>query len=255
MSKGFGTADDKGVPSYEESIATSPPLSRDHKDLPRPSLHTQLTDARTRRIRNLLATYVEPQLYTQFLDGISKRSFVLIPADVLTKQPDLTAKDVVGLPDTATVSVFRLHGDENRAAFWQQPGVLQELQSSLRARLAASGHNVEVPAGPAGPSGESKVLQSPPLEEPQKRTSPSWLKRQFGTPDPQHDPTATTNYKLGWRPEEESLPRTTLAMEEVRVLVRIRDVSFRVETEMGLLDSVTAKVLWLDLEVGAGAPS
>jgi hypothetical protein len=248
MSEKFGFAEDEGLPQYEEST-TSPRalLSSDSKDLPRPSLHTQLTETRTRRIQNLLATYIEPLLYSQFLDGIYKRSFILIPADILTKQHNLAAKDIVGLPDAGNVSVIRLHGDANRAAFWQQPGVLKELTSSLRAGLAASGHKVQAPSDNAP---ADSALQSPPVDQIQRRNSPSWLKKQFSTPGPEHDPTATTNYKLGWRAEEEDVASRKLGLDEIRVLVKVRDVSFRVETEMGLLDSVTGKILWLELEVG-----
>jgi hypothetical protein len=247
MSEKLGfEADNEEVPPYEES-RTATRVLPDSKDLPRPSLHTQLTETRTRRIHNLLATYIEPQLYSHFLDGMYKRAFLLIPSDSLTQQRDLSSKNIVGLPDASNVSVIRLDDDENRAAFWQQPGVLQELTSSLRARLAASGHKVEMPDN----SPPETALTSPPADQSEQRASPSWLRKQYGIPGPLHDPTATTNYKLGWRSEEEDLPKSKLGLDEVRVLVKVRDVSFRVETEMGLLDSVTGKVIWLELEVGA----
>jgi hypothetical protein len=246
MSEKSGLADNYGAPPYEDST-TPPPAFSESKEIARPSLHSQLTETRTRRIQNLLAAQIEPLLYSHLLDGIYKEVFLVIPSDILTQQHNLATKDIVGLQDTGNVNVVRLYGDENRAAFWQQPGVLQELASSLRARLAASGYTVEPAANAAA---ETAQRSQPPLDQPQRQTSPSWLKKQFSTPDPQHDPTATTNYKLGWRSEDEGQARRTLALDEVRVLIKVRDVSFRVETEMGLLDSVTGRVLWLQLEVG-----
>jgi hypothetical protein len=247
MSEKFGLEDDYGAPPYEESTPP-PPAFADSKERPRPSIRTQLSETRTRRIHNLLATHIEPVLYSQFSDGINRRAFLVVPADVLTRQHNLAAKDIVGLPDDGSITVIRLYGDEDRAAFWQQPGVLQELTSSLRARLAASGHKVEATSDPV-----VEAAQEPqPPDLPQRQTSsPSWFKKPSTTPIPQHDPTATTDYKLGWRSENEDLPRKKLELDEVRVSVKVKDVSFRVETEMGLLDSVTGKILWLALEVGA----
>jgi hypothetical protein len=245
MSGKLDLEDDNEAPPYERST-TPPPAFSDSKDTPRTSLHAQLTETRTRRIQHLLTCHIEPVLYSQFLDGIYKRAFIIIPADILTKQQHLAADDIVSLPNAGNVTVIRLSGDDHRAAFWQQPGVLQELASSLRARLTASGHKVESPTNIATESAQP----SPSLEPSQQRTSSSWLKKQFGTPDPYYDPTATTNYKLGWRSENEDVPQRKLALDEVRVVAKVRDVSFRVETEMGLLDSVTGKVLGLELEVG-----
>lgn len=253
--------DDYASPPYEESKTTTPPPAFScSKEPPRPSLHTQLMETRTRRIHSLLTAYIEPLLYSGFLDGIYKRAFLVVPADTLTQQPHLEAKDIVaGPPNASNVSVIRLDGDENRSAFWQQPAVLQELASSLRARLAASGHRVEPdPAMPGFATTETApgaARRSPTMMDESQRqrqqSSPSWLAKKFGTPGPTHDPTATIKYKLGWRAEDEELPRRELALDEVRVLVKARDVSFRVETEMGLLDSVTARVLWLELHVGS----
>lgn len=237
---------DQEAPPYEDST-TSPPAFSDSKYLPRSAFHTQLAEIRTRRIHDLLTTHVEPLLYSQFLDGVYKRAFIVLPADILTQQLDLAAEDIVSLPNAENVTVIRLHGAENRVAFWQQPGVLQELAASLRARLVTSGHTVE---GTFTEVLTETPQRSPASHQTQQPASSSWLKKQFGTPGPHHDPTATTNYRLGWRSEDEDLPRRKLALDEMRVLVRVREVSFRVETEMGLLNSVTGKVLCLEIEMG-----
>jgi hypothetical protein len=247
MADKLGLERDYEAPPYEDST-TPPPAFSERKEHDRPALHAQLADTRTRRIQYVLTTHIEPLLYSHFLDGIDKRGFIIIPADILTQQPHLTAQDIVSLPNTGNVTVLRLGGDENSAAFWQQPSVLAELASSIRARLASSGYKVEAATAELLP--KPPPQPSPALDQTQQQASPSWFKRQFGTPGPMHDPTATTKYRLGWRSEDEDLPRRKLAQDEVRVTVRVREVSFRVETEMGLLDSVTGKALWLELEVG-----
>jgi len=240
---------DHEAPPYEDST-TQPPAFSDRKEPDRPALHAQLADIRTRRIQNVLTTHIEPLLYSHFLDGIDKRGFIIIPADILTQQPHLAAQDIVNLPNAGNFTLLRLHGDENSAAFWQQASVLEELASSIRARLTSSGYKVEATTAELLTKPQPPPQPSPALDQTQQQASPSWFKRQFGTPGPQHDPTATTKYRLGWRGEYEDLPRRRLAQDEVRVTVRVREVSFRVETEMGLLDSVTGKALWLELEVG-----
>jgi hypothetical protein len=236
------------VPPYEESTGSSRPSPlADSKDQPKPSLHNQLSETRSRRIQSLLAAYVDPVLTAQAIDGLYNTILIVIPSDILTEQSNLTAKDIVSRLESTSVKVVRIHGDENRSAFWQQKSVLQELTSSLRARLAASGHKIERP--------DDAMMQpaSPPAPLPQsqgKPSSSSWFKKQLSTPGPEHDPTASTNYKLGWRASDEDVPRRPLELDEVRVVVRVKDISFRVETAMGLLDSVTAKVLCLEFEVG-----
>ena len=246
MSEKLESGEDHRAPPYEASSTPLPAFS-ESKNSSQPSLHFQFTTARSGRILDLIKWQIEPLLYAELLEGATKSAFVIIPANVLTQQPDLAAKDIVSSHDVENITLIRLDGPENKSAFWQQPGVIQELASRLRERLATSGHKVE----PA-----STALIEPPQRtsvgdvQSQGHTSPSWLKKQFGTPGPQHDPTVTTNYRLGWRSEEEDLPQRTLALDEVRVLATARKVSFRVETEMGLLDSVTGNVLWLEIEVG-----
>ncbi|ERF73738.1 hypothetical protein EPUS_00992 [Endocarpon pusillum Z07020] len=246
MSEKLESGVDHRAPPYEAS-STPPPAFSESKNLSQPSLHFQLTTARSGRILDLIKWQIEPLLYAELLEGATKRVFVVIPANVLAKQPDLAAKDIVSSQDVEIITLIRLDGPENKSAFWLQPGVIQELPSRLRERLAASGHKVEpAPMEPIEPpqGTSTRDVQS------QRQASPSWLIRQFGTPGPQHDPTATTNYRLGWRSEKENLPQRALALDEVRVLATARPISFRVETEMGLLDSFTGTVLWLEIEVG-----
>lgn len=261
---------------YEEDSAPPPPFS-DLKQPPRPSLHSQRTEARSRRIQHLLTSSIEPPLYSDLLEGISLRIFLLVPSDILTQHPNLSATDIVGgLPNHASntqianVRLIRPHGPDNHAAFWHQPSVLTELASSLRARLAASGHKVENPlenAARSPPSLPPPIKHHPnplphlifPALLVQKAIQHLLLPPSHQPPNQPYDPTASTNFKLGWRSEREDATededldqrRTTpLAPDEVRVLVKLRDVSFRVETMMGLLDSVSGRAVWVQVEVG-----
>lgn len=246
MSEKLESGVDHRAPPYEAS-SKSPPAFSESKNPSQPSLHLQLTTARSGRIVDLVKWQIEPLLYAELLEGATQRAFVIVPANVLTQQPDLAAKDIVSSHDVENITLIRLDGPENKSAFWLQRGVIQELASRLRERLATSGHKVEpasmAPIEPAQGTSAQDVQSK-------RQTSPSWLVRQFGTPGPQHDPTATTNYRLGWRSEKENLLQRTLGLDEVRVLATARPISFRVETEMGLLDSITGTVLWLEIEVG-----
>ncbi len=237
---------DHRAPPYED-VSTPPPAFSESKNSPQPSLHAQLTAARGHRIHDLVRCQIEPLLYAQLLEGATNCAFVIIPANIFTQQPHLATKDIVSSHNIENITVIRLHGSENKSAFWQQPGVIQELASRLRERLETSGHKVE-PA-PRAPIDSTQRTSAGDVQS-QRQSSPSWLKKQFSTPGPQHDPTATTNYRLGWRSEEEDLPQSMLTQDEIRVFVTARHISFRVETEMGLLDTITGMVLWLEIEVG-----
>lgn len=256
MSETFAITDDKEVPpSYSE---TSPPQSFPSKENNAlQSIRTQREQIREKRIQTLITNTIEPLLYTNLLDGMHKRIFLLVPPDTLSDHPNLTPKSIVGLPtDTTTnnISIHHLHGSEDLEAFWQKPIVLQDLASCLRARLVEFGYKVESPNDVA-----ETITAQPSSTQEQERPQPSptsWFKKKpFNpldrtSPSPSPDPTTTTNYKLGWRSEEEDLPRRRLAPDEVRVIAKLRDVSFRVETAMGLLDSVGGTVLWVEVEVG-----
>jgi hypothetical protein len=242
--------EDEQVPSYEESVM---PLGRpaESKSAPGQPFSVQATEIRTRRIQHLLANYVEPVLYSHALDGIHRLTFVIIPSDVLTQHPNLGAKDIAGQPNATNTVVSRLTDESNRAAFWQQPAVLQDLTSSLRARLGAYGPQVQSSAGipvfAPGENGETPQQQKSRSTE----LSPSWLKRQFAVPGPLHDPTATTDYKLGWRSDDDKgQPSPKSTPGEVQAIVNFKDISFRFETEMGLLDSATGKALSIDIDLG-----
>lgn len=237
---------DDPVPSYEESARLTNHTTSDSK-IPRRPLQTQLAETRSHRIRSVITAYVEPLLDAQLLNCVARSTFILIPSDTLADLPNLAAKDLAGLPESArNASVVRLHGPDNQAAFWLQPVVVQHLLSELRYRLVASGHRIEEPVPEQRASSPQTAATSP------SETRPSWLRRNFGLGQ-QTDPTASTSHwKLGWRSEEEGdAAKRKLALDEMRVNARVKEVSVMTESELGLLLTETVKAVWLEIEVGA----
>jgi hypothetical protein len=144
MKDDFRDIDDP-VPSYEESSRLTNHSTSDTKTQRRP-LQTQFAEARSSRICNVLAAYIEPLLDTQIQNCVARNTFILIPSDTLKDLPNLSTKDLAGLPESARNAIIvRLHGPDNQAAFWLQPVVVQQLSSELKCRLAASGHKLEEP--------------------------------------------------------------------------------------------------------------
>jgi hypothetical protein len=86
-------------------------------------------------------------------------------------------------------------------------------------------------------------------------------------PGPDHDPTGDTGkWDLGWRKApstsagevaapsdwtpQPALPPNILRMDEIAIKTQLRDVSFRMENELGLLVTNTVKCVWVEIEVG-----
>jgi hypothetical protein len=69
-------------------------------------------------------------------------------------------------------------------------------------------------------------------------------------PGPDHDPTGSTgDWKLGWRSENAN-PESLISREH-GPSVRMREIAFRTETELGLLTTTTAKCIVIELESSA----
>lgn len=231
---------DDPVPSYEESSRLTNHTTSDSK-APRQNLQTQLAEARSNRIRSVLAAYIEPLFDAQILNCVASSTFILIPSDSLNNLQNISAKDLTGLPEFArSAVVVHLHGPENEAAFWLQPAIVEQLTSDLKCRLASSGYRLEDALG---------EVQKPAVVA--TTTKSSWLKRNLGFGQ-QSDPTASTrHWKLGWRPEdEEGETNKKLALDEMRVRAKVKEVSVMTESELGLLLTETVKAVWLLIEIG-----
>jgi hypothetical protein len=238
----FSHADSDRIPSYEESVASMAPPVFEGKALSRPSIQQNLGQTRSRRISEAITEYIEPLLLSFGRDGIYKKAFVLLPSDILPQQ-SLSERNLV-LSQTLPVTLIRLQGEDNQALFWQQPAVIDEFATALQALLTAS----ESDQPSFTPEASTPIAPLPP-NPPQK----SWLKKKFGLPDADQDPTGSTSqWKLGWRSEQVGAgSERGLRTDEIDAGTRLKDVSFRTETELGLLTTETVKCVWFEIEVGA----
>lgn len=276
MSKSFldpGESFDR-IPTYEESVATSshPSAFRERTT----STTSIIRQERTRRIFELVTTTIIPCFTSLLSNACNSLTVVLVPADALQTPNPVTEQNVVSPSihkHETTGSVVQLTGIDNRSSFWIQQAVVQELDQILRRELA-SGSPAQYTQvepdfkSPPPATTQLDVQPSPDTVLPPRPGKKSWLKRTFVLPGPEHDPTGETGkWDLGWRSPESSnafeagagnepalwraRERTrALSADEVAVHTRLQDVSFRTESEMGLLETTTVKCIWVEIDVG-----
>lgn len=269
------------VPSYEESIAPSPAnLTRSPPPLAReksPSNTTSLIRLeRTRRIQQQITDSVLPRFLEHLSNAVNNLTILLVPSDCLSHSGSdraITAQNVVS-PSFQTLnttgSVIELSGDGNRSSFWIQQPVLNELDTLLRRELtgvAPQQDPLDPAAGRGAPSlspSQHSFVPQPSAPLPSRPPKKSWFKRGMPQlPAPEHDPTGQTGkWNLGWRSPEltreseleaarqKERESRVLSQDEIAVTMRFRDVSFRIESEMGLLETSTVKCIWIEIEVG-----
>lgn len=271
-------APDEPIPTYEESLTTSSvPTFPGSKYTSVPSMIRQ---ERTRRIVQLVQTTLIPSFTLHLSNACTHLTIIILPSDALQHGTGISEQNVVtpSLPSHETTGIVAaLTGDENRASFWTQPVVVQELDAVLRRELSCSSIPVHtVPVAGAGEDTKAQprtqlltpfqVQPAPSATLPSRPRQKSWLKRTFVLPGPEHDPTGETGkWDLGWRSAEQqpgvddgggatrSRTRTRtlgLGPDEVAVHTRLQEVSFRTESEMGLLETSTVKCVWLEIEIG-----
>jgi hypothetical protein len=234
-------------PSYTESTNQATPLNISSKGQAPESLplHIQLAESRSHRINLIISTYIEPLLLTQGASGIFKTTFLLVPSNVTSLHHD----EVVGFPASEYIKLVRLHGAEYSSEFWRQPSVLSELESSLKARLANSGHTISQPPSLTAPI-EPALAPAPTPPAASKKSFWSRKKDNYApTPASAVEEDVTTNSKLGWRAHGEGVEGP--AMGETMVTVGPRDVCLRVVTEMGLYETRNGQAVGVTVEVGA----
>ncbi|EXJ56494.1 hypothetical protein A1O7_06838 [Cladophialophora yegresii CBS 114405] len=259
------------IPTYEEALASS---SSHTVSWPRRTTSNAISirDERTRRVFEVVTRVIIPSFADHISNLCNHITIVLVPADAFPASRTVTAQNIVSPSPHSyrtTGNVVALVGTENRASFWTQQSVLQELDRILRRELSGSS-----PAAPPKLVDEkTRSTQLPPLQvqpEPGAQLPPrpgkqSWLKRTFALPGEDHDPTGETGkWDLGWRSPEHHQTNTdqfspasqrkdgvkTLQADEVSVQTKLQDVSFRTENEMGLLETTTIKCIWIEIEVG-----
>ncbi|EGD86812.1 hypothetical protein H112_05320 [Trichophyton rubrum D6] len=251
---------DEKVPSYEESEAS---FGQDRKQplhaSPPPSLLPQhLAETRTQRIQSILTAYVDPLLFSQGSDGLYKTTFVLVPSSVASLQDAAgnaaaatpQEPQVMGFPSDEVVKLVRLQGQGHTMEFWRQPAVIAELDSALRARLAASGHRIyEQPTDAAAVSEhepeQHSQQQQQPAPAPKGKLRRSFWRLAGGSDDTIND------QKLGWRAEEPADEARKIPTGLVKVTIAWKEVALRISNEMGLYDTQRGPALCLTVEVGS----
>lgn len=214
-------------------------------------LHEHLDQTRWQRIHSVLSSYIDPAIMVQATSGLYQTVFLLIPSDVISLQvrSDNESKEpeLVGFPANEVVQLIRLEGEENNLLFWRQPAVIKGLETSLKERLALSGHVLE-----PEPT-EIKVI---PVEPETPVRSPTSTKRGFWQKTRekylyQNDTEAViTDQKLGWRTQNEGYQDTSVPKGLVRVKVEWKEVCLRVENELGLYETRKGPGISLSIEVG-----
>lgn len=253
MSKSLETENDDAIPSYEESIRAYPP-GRNPWQSP---LHHQLDDTRVQRVQHILSTYVDPLIAAQGASGLYKTIFVLIPSNVTALQADTKDSsyaqpkepEVVGFSSNDVVKLVRLAGAEHTVEFWQQPAAMEELATSLRIRMKASGHRMEDQPDPsttdmAAPTEPTSSAKTSVRSKPKRKGF-------FETTLPSE--AVVTDQKLGWRGKDEDRydSNKPLAKGVVRVCVDWKEICLRMENELGLYENRKGPGICLSVEVGS----
>ena len=275
------TSSDEPIPTYEEALASSSnsnPLSNPERRRAGSST-SSIRQERTRRIFSFVSNSILPCFASHVSNLCSHVTIVIVPADSLPRSSTVTTQNIVSPSlqnHKTTGNVITLIGDENRPSFWTQQTSVQELDQIIRSELSQPASLVveepfERPT--LGQEGKSATMPLPPFQVqptpgaqlPRRPDRQSWLKRTFALPGEGHDPTGETGkWDLGWRsptttsvnqssswaPQPRTCTASDLQADEVAVHTQLRDVSFRTENEMGLLDTTTIKCIWIEIEVG-----
>ena len=278
--------DDLSPPTYEQSTfpsKLSPSLSG-----PVPlTLPTHLSTARTSLITTLLRTHISPHLHRQAASGLSKTTLMLIPSTTTSFSSTSSSSktipgptipveagigsttytppsQVVNLPDIDseqdTIALIHLSGPENSLSFWRQEAVIRDLEQALKASLAAGGHRIFEPktidvrsgdtsgAGTSGQESEQarggEISPSSPRHEKKGGFWGRWGKG-AGSSTPPPPPTSPFD-----SPGTNTTISTPLPRGFVKVEVSLREVGLRQETDMGLYETRSGKVVVVGVEIG-----
>lgn len=259
------------VPSYEESIGSSTwtPSASQSRQVREKSQSTvtssvpeMIRQERTRRVQDLLHSNILPCFSSYLVNSVNNLTIVIVPAGSLpSTRSELSAANVV-IPSfqslSTTGAVISLSGEDNRANFWTQAPVVQELDILLHRELSGIIPQQDPLSERHKPRPQSQYQLTPQAtpELPERPQKKSWFKRALPQlPGPEHDPTGETGkWDLGWRssqpdPKENATMRA-LNLDEFSVYTKLQDVTLRTESELGLLETTTVKCIWVRVEVG-----
>ncbi|KLJ06062.1 hypothetical protein EMPG_10506 [Blastomyces silverae] len=270
----FENRPDDPAPAYEESSSSVAYNKDTTKEIPSSSqsllpLPTQLADTRTQRVDAILTKYVDPLLLSQGASGIYKTTFVLVPSSVSSLQDAVSnayttpeEPQIVGFPSNEVVKLIRLQGEENAMEFWRQPAVVAELDSALKAKLAASGHRLHQPSPNDEMTSDAvDAASSPtPAPEPSAKTTATTKKSFWGrtkdlyaTKGQDLRDVVIVDRKLGWRApgEHNANAPGKIPTGLVDVSIVWKEVCLRIANDMGLYESKKGPALCMTVEVGS----
>lgn len=254
------------IPSYEESIATSsdsnsprsPPNSvtttnKVSAQPARQSIQQRTRTERIRRLTNLVNNHIDPAVSASLENGISRFILLLLPTNALptANTSTLTHSAITSPTLSLPTTLIPLQANEKLNESQDDYPTPFLLQGIVFSDLAALVYVSLTPSSTPHIPPPEQPISSPLPNRPESRTR-SWLSRRFGLPPAEHDPTGETGkWNLGWRAGEEDPMSSGAEMdtEELRIMVKAHDVSFRVESEMGLLESLNARCIWIELEL------
>lgn len=263
--------DSDPVPSYEESVSSNTwktptshfrPATEKSQSSINLSVPLVIRQERTRRIQNLITADILPCFSSHLTNAVSNLTIVIVPSNLLPEtRHELSAASVV-TPSfqslSTTGAVISLSGDDNQANFWTQQAIVQELDRLLHRELTGNFPEHDPLSETHEPRLESQYQLKPQATSPLPERPPkkSWLKRALPQlpqlPGPDHDPTGETGkWNLGWRSSgSDTSPSRALSTDEIAVQTKLQEATLRTENEMGLLETTTARCIWIKIEVG-----
>lgn len=247
MSTKVTEAQEDRIPSYEESVASAPRPSSNRtgisqKTSPVP-FQQRIKEKRQRRIASILLNHVEPAISANLEDATNDMTLILLAADSLPEANNLTASTITSPALTKPTTLLRITDGDVKSAFLGSWPVVQELSDTLIRSMVDPSTLPQLQAQLPDLNTAAETLL------PDRPTPKSWLKRTFGMPSADHDPTGQTGrWNLGWKSEENAqLTTRTITTNQISITAKLVDVVFRTESALGLLESTTVKCLWLNV--------
>lgn len=203
---------------------------------------SSVNEARTSNIRDLLSTQILPHLYDSARAGLLKTTLVFIPSNASSLQPkplspytlitnggpsgaaanNFPGETIIGFPSAENPHLIRLHGVENTVGFWRQEAVIQELNNQLKDKLERSGHRVVVDEMARGISADS-AAERETLVRRESLRNVQWM----------------------------SIKKKKVGPGEVDIGAECREISLRVENEIGLFETKSGFAVIVRVEVGS----
>ena len=227
----------KPSPPAPPSASSPPPppysvTSPAQNNLPR-NPPTYATSLRAPRIRALINEHVIKHVQESASDYPYSHTFIFVPSNVTTLMNDemlnsnskqepgtryqFRQEKVIGFPAAEKITLIRLEGHDNELQYWKSASVTREVSATVDQALHAEGYNVvhnqrEVPLPPRN------GLPSPP---------PSARSVEWKAPD-----------------------HLALAAGEARSKTDLREITLRIENDIGLYETRSGLALVVKTEIG-----